>query len=207
MYSWYQGNYQSKIEINTSIDIYWTNLINFACHEGYPGHHTEDTIKDKFLYRKKNYFETCIKMIYTPEMVISEGIGQIAESVLFHPEISVNLSLEKFCLHPELEDDLDTLIKQKMLKSKFSVLEGNLAYCKYVYNWNDDKIKDFLKQLEIIPDSGIESMLKFISDELLIPYILIYQGERLLIEKFGKHPNPKLFQNIYKDHTLPSDLI
>jgi hypothetical protein len=94
-----------------------------------------------------------------------------------------------------------------MLKSKFSVIEGNLAYFKYIYNWNDEKIKGFLIQLEIIPETGIETMLKFISDKLWIPYILIYQGERLLIEKFGNHPDPKTFQNIYIEHVLPSDLI
>ncbi len=206
MYNWYQGNFQSKIDINISANYYWTDILSFACHEGYPGHHTEYVVKEKLLFRKKNYFENSIKMLYTPEMVISEGIGQIAENVLFLPKQSILISLENFCLHPEIEDDLELLIKQIQLKKKFRVLEGALAYYKYNNNWNDNEIREFLRQLELITEPAITSMLKFISDELWAPYVLSYQGERLLTEKFGNHPNPEYFQTVYLENTLPSDL-
>jgi len=206
MYNWYQGNFQSKIDINISANYYWTDILSFACHEGYPGHHTEYVVKEKLLCRKKNYFENSIKMLYTPEIVISEGIGQIAENVLFLPKQSILISLENFCVYPEIEDDLELLIKQIQLKKKFRVLEGALAYYKYNNNWNDNEIREFLRQLELTTEPAITSMLKFISDELWAPYVLSYQGERLLIEKFGNHPNPEYFQTVYLENTLPSDL-
>ncbi|MFW9951587.1 MAG: hypothetical protein ACFFKA_15840, partial [Candidatus Thorarchaeota archaeon] len=94
MYCWYQGNFFSKIEINVSKIHYWTNLLHFGCHEVYPGHHTERLLKEYYLFRNKGYFETSILLIYTPELVISEGMGLLAERVLFDPTESIRILLE-----------------------------------------------------------------------------------------------------------------
>lgn len=49
-------------------------------------------------------------------------------------------------------------------------------------------------------------MLEFISDELWAPYILAYQGERLIKEKYGNRPAPKHFYRLLTEQILPSDL-
>ena len=58
----------------------------------------------------------------------------------------------------------------------------------------------------MIPDKGIRAILKFISDELWAHYVLVYQGERLITEKFGNRPSPKHFRRLLTEQTLPSDL-
>jgi hypothetical protein len=37
MYNWYLGSFSSRIDINVDKFYYWTSLLPFACHEGYPG--------------------------------------------------------------------------------------------------------------------------------------------------------------------------
>ena len=58
----------------------------------------------------------------------------------------------------------------------------------------------------MIPENGIQQILNFISDDLWAPYSIIYQGERLITEKFGYQPSPKHFKSLLTNQTLPSDL-
>jgi len=207
MYCWYLGNFISRIEIDVEKIHYWTNLLKYVCHEVYPGHHTERSVKEKCLYRDKGYFESSILLIYTPEIVISEGIGILAEPMLFDSVESSKILIESFFPLPNEEDSLEILIGQKEIREGFRRFESNLAYHKHVNEWDDDKLIKYTKNFKIIPRKGINSMLEFISDEIWAPYVLVYQGERLIIEKFGNRPSPKHFQRLISEQFLPSDLI
>jgi len=207
MYCWYKGNYTSKIEVNASAYHYWTHLLYNACHEGYPGHHTERSVRERLLHRKKGYFESSILLIYSPEMVISEGIGVTAESVMFSPTESIRLLLEDIHPVPINEGSIDALIGQSEIRGGFRRFETNLAYNKYVNKWDDKKLIDYAKSFKVIPSTSIKTLLKFISDKIWAPYTMTYQGERLITEKYGIRPSPKDFRRLLTEQTLPSDLI
>lgn len=206
MYNTYLGNYTSRMDINISKIHYWTSLLNLACHEGYPGHHMESAVRDHLLFRKKGYFETSILMIYTPEMVIYEGMGELAERILFNPWESCKILLEKFCPNRNIEDEIEILIKQNEVRSGFKGFSYNLAYYKYVKGWNDNELIKYSREFKVIPESSIKTMLRFISDEIWAPYVPVYQGEKLIIKKFGNDPSPNQFKELMVKQTLPSDL-
>jgi hypothetical protein len=207
MYCWYKGNYTSKIELNASTYHFWINLLFNACHEAYPGHHTERVVKEKLLYRKKGYFESSILLIYSPEMVISEGIGVTVESVLFNPTDSIRSLIESIHPIPKNEVSIEILIDQSEIRMGYRRFESNLAYYKYVNKWDDKKLIDYAKNFKVIPDTAIKAHLKFISDKIWAPYAMTYQGERLITEKYGIRPSPKDFRRLLTEQTLPSDLI
>ena len=206
MYNWYQGNYTSRIDIDINKTHFWTNLLHLACHEGYPGHHTERSAREKLLFRNKGYFENTILLIYTPEMVISEGIGEIAEFVVFEPTESIRISLEEFCPNPEIEDDLEVLIEQSEIRRGFGKFGSNLAYLKYVHGLSDEELLKYSRDFGVLPDTAIKSILSFISDVLWAPYSIVYQGERLITDKFGFRPSPVNFGRLLTEQFLPSDL-
>ncbi|MFX0009990.1 MAG: hypothetical protein ACFE9R_06725, partial [Candidatus Hermodarchaeota archaeon] len=156
LYNWYQGNFISRLDINISELFYWTYLLDYACHEAYPGHHTESSVKDNLLFRKKGYFETTILLIYTPEMVIHEGIGRKASSVLFEPFELAQISKNEFCIKKKLEDPIEEIIKQDEIRKGFMRLQQNLAYHKYVDHWSDIELIRFMKKLKIISKEKIE---------------------------------------------------
>lgn len=206
MYCWYKGSYASIIEINISTFHYWTHLLRLACHEGYPGHHTERSVRENLLFHKKGYFESSILLIYSPEIVISEGIGVLAESVLYDPTESARILLEDIIPTTEKEDSLKCIAEQSEIRSGFGRFESNLAYHKHVHNWTDEKLIKYAKSFKVITDEGINGILKFISDKIWAPYALSYQGERLITEKFGNRPSPEDFRRLICEQTLPSDL-
>ena len=207
LYCWYLGNYASRIEIDITNVHYWTQLLHIMCHEGYPGHHTERTVRENLLYRAKGYFESSILLIYTPEMVVSEGIGVTAESVLFNPIESARILLEEIHPNSKIEDSIEVLTKQSEIRRGFRRFESNMAYNKYIHKWTDDELIKYAKTFKVIPDAGIRAILKFISDDLWAPYVLVYQGERLITEKFGNRPPLKHFRRLIIGQTLPSDLL
>jgi len=105
-----------------------------------------------------------------------------------------------------LEDDIEILAKQNEIRKGILKLESNLAIEKYVNGLTDEELIKYGTKFELYPEKGIRSMLKFISDDLWAPYILAYQGERLITEKFGNRPHPNQFRRILTNQTLPSDI-
>jgi len=207
MYNWYLGNFSSRIDINVEKFYYWTSLLPFACHEGYPGHHTARCVKDNLLYRNKGYFENCISLIYTPEFVIYEGMGTIAEDVIFDVEEITRILLELFCSNPDDEDTLETLIQQCEIRRGFRRFNHNVAYHKHINGWEEEDLIAYCNEFKVPSKSNIESILKFISDDIWAPYALAYQGERIIKERFGDPPPPKHFSKLITGQYLPSDLI
>ena len=150
-YCWYQGNFLSRVDINIEQNHYWTHLLNVVCHEVYPGHHTERLVREQRLYLGKDYFETSILLIYSPEMVISEGIGMLAEKTLFDQTERSKILLQCFSLNPKKEDSPEDIMNQNEIREGFEKFKFNLAYHKYVDNWDNDKLLKYCESFEVLP--------------------------------------------------------
>ncbi|MFW9773264.1 MAG: hypothetical protein ACFFFB_06405 [Candidatus Heimdallarchaeota archaeon] len=204
---WYLGNSISRLEINIEKVHYWTNLLNYACHEAYPGHHMERLIREHFLFRYRDYFESSVLLIYTPEIVIAEGLGVLAETTIFDYNESSKILLDQFCPNPKNEDSIEILTAQCEIREGFRRFESNLAYHKYVNNWSNDELIKYSKDFKAVPDEGIKAILEFISDDLWAPYAFVYQGERIISDKLGNKLTPRQFLKLAAEQTLPSDLL
>lgn len=79
----YLGNYRSKIEINNDIPFNFFLLLPLISHELYPGHHTEFCLKEENLIEGKNYIENNIFILYSPWLVIAEGLAEVSFEILF----------------------------------------------------------------------------------------------------------------------------
>ena len=82
----FQGQAHSRLDINLDIMTYLPALLSLACHEGYPGHHSEYVLKEQHLYLERGYVEQAIGLLMSPQAVISEGIATLATEMLFTQE-------------------------------------------------------------------------------------------------------------------------
>jgi hypothetical protein len=82
-YNWYQGNYRSRIEVNTSLPIYIDRALDLAGHEGYPGHHVYNVLLEKNLVRDRGWVEFSIYPLFSPQSLIAEGSANYGVDVLF----------------------------------------------------------------------------------------------------------------------------
>lgn len=72
-YNWYQGDYRSLIQVNTSLPIYIDRAVDLACHEGYPGHHVYNALLEKTLVRERGWLEFTVYPLFSPQSLIAEG--------------------------------------------------------------------------------------------------------------------------------------
>ena len=82
-YNWYQGNYQSLIQVNTDLPIAIDRAIDLACHEGYPGHHVYNVLLEKNLVRDRQWLEFSIYPLFSPQSLIAEGSANFGIEVAF----------------------------------------------------------------------------------------------------------------------------
>lgn len=82
-YNWYQGNYRSKIQVNTELPIYIDRALDLAGHEGYPGHHVYNVLLEKNLVRDRGWVEFSVYPLYSPQSLIAEGSANYGVDVLF----------------------------------------------------------------------------------------------------------------------------
>lgn len=82
-YNYYQGNFNSKIEINTDLPIYVGRAIDLGCHEGYPGHHVFNMLLEQKLAKERGWAEYQIYPLYSPQSVIAEGSANYGIELAF----------------------------------------------------------------------------------------------------------------------------
>ncbi len=97
-YNWYQGKYQSLIQINTDLPIYIDRAIDLACHEGYPGHHVYNVLLENRLVQEKGWIEFTLYPLFSPQSLIAEGSANYGIDVAFPDD--EKLSFERDVLFP-----------------------------------------------------------------------------------------------------------
>ncbi|NHJ21920.1 MAG: hypothetical protein EAX91_13315 [Candidatus Lokiarchaeota archaeon] len=206
-YNWYQGNYKSRIELNPKYDMYWTAFLSAASHEGYPGHHTEFSVKEQMLYHELNHFEQSILIIHSPQMIISEGIAKLANSILFSNIESAEISLREFCPDISKEVPLEILILQDEIKAKISVFWYNFAYHALVDKYNEEELVQFGKGIGLFSEEQLKNEIERILNPVYSKNaFLYYLGTNILRKKYGKIPSIKEYKSLLVNPILPSDL-
>ena len=82
-YNWFQGNYQSLIEVNVSLPFYAGQAAKLMCHEGYPGHHALNSLLEQKLVRERGWIEYTIYPLYSSESLIAEGTADFGFGLVF----------------------------------------------------------------------------------------------------------------------------
>jgi len=207
-YNWYLGKFTSRIEVNPSYGMYWTAFLMLASHEGYPGHHTEFILKEQKLYLEQNQFEHSLLILHSPKLIVTEGIGNVAVSVIYSNQELAEISLSKFCSDLSKEDPLEVLIAQNNVREKNSLFLYNLAYRALIDRYSNDELFDYGMDFEIFSEEEIRNHLEKLSNPVYSKNAFMYElGRSLIRNKYGGIPSIKNFQNLLVNPVLPSDLI
>ncbi len=206
-YNWYLGNYHSRIEVNPKYAMYWTSLLSAASHEGYPGHHTEFILNEKKLFHELNQFEHSILILHSPKMIISEGIANLANSMLYSNKESAEICLREFCSDVSKEASLEKIILQDKVKVKIPIFWYNFAYHAVVDKYSEEELIQYGKDIQLFNYEVLKMELKRLSNPAYSKNAFLYNlGTNVLRQKYGKIPSIKEFQNLLVSPTLPSDL-
>ncbi len=206
--NWYLGNYRSRVELNTDLPTDLNDLINFMCHEGYPGHHTEFVLKEQHLFRERGYMEQAIFPIIGPQAVISEGIASSACEMIFTPEEAEQWLAEH--IYPEAGIEPDTLDIAKLRKA-LELLDypvgGNAAFLLHEGR-SDEEVKQFLIKYSMVPDEEALKFLEFLKNPFLEAYIFTYFYGRQLMKPWLQRPDRlTVFRRFLTEQIFPAELV
>ncbi|MFX1281247.1 MAG: hypothetical protein ACFFA3_17990 [Promethearchaeota archaeon] len=207
-YQQYQGNFRSLIEVNPHFGIYSTSLLFYAAHEGYPGHHTEFTIKEQKLYNDLNQFEHLILLLNSPKLLVSEGIANHAINMLYTFSEEARITAENFCISGSKGDSPETLTQENKVRGRVQLFWYDLAYKALVENWSEEKLMSYATSFKIYTKNTIKNRLISLKDPVHSSTIFSYElGRNLIINKYGEFPSIKNFRNLLETSVLPSDML
>lgn len=82
-YSRYLGGGHSQIDVNTSLPLTVDRVLELACHEGYPGHHAYNAVRDERLVSGRGWLEFTVLPVFSPEGFAAEAAASMATRLVF----------------------------------------------------------------------------------------------------------------------------
>lgn len=203
-YNWYLGGHKSLVEINTDLPIRANRLLGLICHEAYPGHHTEHSLKEYELYEQEGWGEHSILLINTPECVISEGIATLAEEIIFEHDYNEWLAREVF---PLAQIDVDVALIQRINAAArpMAALNSNAALLLHEQGADPEEVVQYMMRYGLRTEKEARQSLRFISDPLWRPYVFTYHAGYALLSRWLKRGDRKeRFVTLLRDQIFPS---
>ncbi len=190
-YNWYQGNYNSLIQINTDLPIYIDRAIDLACHEGYPGHHVYNVMLEKNLVNKNGWKEMTIYPLFSPQSFIAEGSANYgiemafpgAERLAYEKEVLFPLA----GIDPKLAEDYYEI---QSIRKQLKFAEINIAKNYLEGDLSKTEAKEYIQKYLLYSAQRAEQRLSFYSTyrSYVINYSLGEQMIKEFVEEFGDSP-------------------
>ena len=127
-YNYYQGNYESLIQINTDFPITIDRAVDLGCHEGYPGHHVWNLFIERELVGERGWIEYSVNPLFGPFGPLAEGSGNFGILLAFPGDEKAKYETE--VLYPIAGLDTaesETFNKVLELESKLSHATNDIA--------------------------------------------------------------------------------
>jgi hypothetical protein len=94
----YEGAHRSTLKVNPVAIAYIGQVIDVACHEGYPGHHAQFLILEQSAGPAGVPVESSVSLMRSPAAVLREGAANYGVDLVFPPE--ERLAFERDVLFP-----------------------------------------------------------------------------------------------------------
>ena len=210
-YNYYQGDYHSKIEINTDLPVKLNRAVDLGCHEGYPGHHAFNALLEQKLVNERGWVEFSVYPLYSPQSLIAEGSANHGIDLAFPGD--EQLAFETEVLAPLAGLPTDELATYRRLNAATRAL-GPARYTiasQYLAGQIDaDKARALLQQYQLISPERAAQSLRFIDTyrSYIINYGLGRDMVRQSVEAAGPGQRERWARmiEVLSEPTLPGDL-
>lgn len=211
-YNYYQGNFQSLIQINTDLPIRISRAVDLGCHEGYPGHHVYNMLLEQRLTRERGWQEFSIYPLYSPQSLIAEGSANYGIDLAFPGE--ERLIFERDILYPLAGLDPSTAADYFKLQQALSELKGARFVIAQAYldkTATRDEALALIQKYQLVSRERAEQSLSF-NDQYrsyVINYGLGQDMVKAWVERQGDAPvwRWKAMEKLLSEPMLPEDLV
>ena len=211
-YNYYQGDYHSKIEINTDLPVRLDRAIDLGCHEGYPGHHVYNVLMEQELVEKRGWLEYTVYPLYSPQSLIAEGSANYGIKLAFPGDEA--LAFNRTVLAPLAGlpgDDVARYLELSALTDQLGAARYTIAAQFLSGAIDEAAAKALIQRYQLSSPERAEQSLDFI--ETYRSYVINYGlGEDMVkraVEAAGPSPSARWarMREILSTPTLPGDLL
>lgn len=182
-YNWYQGDFNSLIQVNTDFPIIIDRAVELGCHEGYPGHHTWNVMLERDLLKGKNWIEYSVYPLFSPLSIIAEGSANYGIELAFPG--TEKAAFERDVLFPLVglnPADADRLNALKGAQEKLAYARNHIAREYLDGRIDRDTAIEMSAKYGLVSLERAEQSVRFI--ETYRGYVLNYNIGRDLVEEF-----------------------
>lgn len=179
-YNWYQGGYESLIQVNTDFPIIIDRAVDLGCHEGYPGHHTWNVFLERDVLGKQGWIEYSVSPLFSPLAVTAEGSGNYGIELAFPGDEKI--AFERDVLFPLAGLDpakAATFEKLNALRRKLSHADNYVAREYLDGRISREEAVDLIQKYKLDARARSEQRVRFI--ETYRGYVINYNLGRDLV--------------------------
>jgi hypothetical protein len=156
-YSRYRGGGRSVIQLNTDFQLTLDQLLEFACHEAYPGHHTRSVLLDDARVEQQ------VQLTFSPAALVSEASAMAAPDIVFTADDRIRFERERLApLASIAVDGIDRLVAINRLAGKLQALQSPIAA-----NYLDGRV-EFERTVDALEDQALvphaEALVKYLNE-------------------------------------------
>jgi hypothetical protein len=206
-YNWYKGNNHSLIEINTDLPMQADGLVDYLAHEGYPGHHTEHSLREALQLRGQRQGEYAIQLINTPESLIAEAIATSARRMIFDGGEDLAWAAREIFPALGITADPDLAGQIREAASALRLVGGNVAFLLHADNRPAEEAQAYLERWALRTPTEAAHSLQFQQSPLWRVYTFTYiYGQRLFAPLLAGPDRWQVFRRLLTTPVYPSML-
>lgn len=204
----YLGDFRSTIQVNADLPMRINWLAGLIAHEGYPGHHTELSIKEQKLIDQNGYDEHKIVLINSPSCVVAEGIATTALETALADEEQEDWYREELLPRAGMSHvDPARMLQIDKASEKIKGLMGNVAFMLYDQQKTVEEAEAYLQRYAFVTEKVIKRLIRFVSEPRSRSYVFTYDiGYDLLEELFAIKDRTQYFKRILEEPVTPSQI-
>ncbi|GAA3697876.1 hypothetical protein GCM10022224_074840 [Nonomuraea antimicrobica] len=194
----YEGGLRSTIHINKAIPFNLADLLYLVSHEGHPGHIAESVLKEPRLGEWQR-----VRFMLSPSFVLSEGLGLLAQEVLF-PGNEARDWLNAY-VYPEVglpPDDVD-LAAVHHAKNVLWGVWGNATFLA-AEGRGDAEVAAYLSRWSLYGDGEVAAVLGQLRPSPMSPYVFGYFHGWELLRRWVR--GPEQVRRLLTEALLPADV-
>jgi hypothetical protein len=175
----YRGGLRSQISVNADLPMSAFELLHIACHETYPGHHTERVCKDDRLVRGEGLLEETLVLLPTPQSLVSEGIAELGSDLLLSSGGGERLA-EVLTTAAGIELDLPRALAVSRAREPCGWAEVNASLILHENGRSADDARAYLERWGLRTPDFAAHVIRFITEPSSRTYIINYSAGREL---------------------------
>ncbi|MEO0422512.1 MAG: hypothetical protein AAF184_09275 [Pseudomonadota bacterium] len=207
-YNWYQGDAESLIQVNTDLPQQINRAVDLGCHEGYPGHHTYQTLQELNLAQGEGWIEYTVQPLFSPSALLAEGSANYGIEVAFPGDDQV--AFEKRVLWPLAGLDVaeaDRYYALQRLRARLSYARNEAARGYLDGQMSREQAIDWIVRYNLVDRDQAEQSLDFI--DTYRSYVVNYNLGRDLVRTFVEAAGDDrwtAFTRLLSAPMIPADL-